>query len=136
MESKGITVEFDKEKFQEGVNEFSDVCGGIAAMISLGITPDKALDYFIKMLRVNGDVEIAHCNLDSVLEQLGAVDKNIENDEDENGLLTKSVYPHVCGVAIVCDGAGDSVIKQRIIETVCALFDINSTNISVVRKAG
>ena len=80
MESKGITVEFDKEKFQEGVNEFSDVCGGIAAMISLGITPDKALDYFIKMLRVNGDVEIAHCNLDSIIEQLGAVDKN---DEDE-----------------------------------------------------
>ena len=83
MESKGITVEFDKEKFQEGVNEFSDVCGGIAAMISLGITPDKALDYFIKMLRVNGDVEIAHCNLDSILEQLGAVDKNTENNEDE-----------------------------------------------------
>lgn len=60
----------------------------------------------------------------------------IENDDGENGLLTKSVYPRVCGVAIVCDGAGDSVIKQRIIETVCALFDINSTNISVVRKAG
>lgn len=84
MESKGITVEFDKEKFQEGVNEFSDVCGGIAAMISLGITPDKALDYFIKMLRVNGDVEIAHCNLDSILEQLGTVDKPIENDDSED----------------------------------------------------
>ena len=82
MDSKGITVEFDKEKFQEGVNEFSDVCGGIAAMISLGITPDKALDYFIKMLRVNGDVEIAHCNLDSILEQLGAVDKPTENNDE------------------------------------------------------
>ena len=80
MESTDMIINFDKEKFQEGVNEFSDVCGGIAAMISLGITPDKALDYFIKMLRVNGDVEIAHCNLDSILEQLGAVDKN---DEDE-----------------------------------------------------
>ena len=80
MESTDMVINFDKEKFQEGVNEFSDVCGGIAAMISLGITPDKALDYFIKMLRVNGDVEIAHCNLDSILEQLGAVDKN---DEDE-----------------------------------------------------
>ena len=80
MESTDMVINFDKEKFQEGVNEFSDVCGGIAAMISLGITPDKALDYFIKMLRVNGDVEIAHCNLDSILEHLGAVDKN---DEDE-----------------------------------------------------
>ena len=60
----------------------------------------------------------------------------VENDKGENGLITKSVYPRVCGVAIVCDGADDSVIKQRIVETVSALFDINSTNISVVRKAG
>ena len=80
MESTDMVINFHKEKLQEGVNEFSDVCGGTAAMISLAITPDKALDYFIKMLRVNGDVEIAHCNLDSILEQLGAVDKN---DEDE-----------------------------------------------------
>lgn len=60
----------------------------------------------------------------------------VENDNGENGLLTKAVYPSVSGVAIVCDGAGDSVIKQRIVETVSALFDINSKNISVVRKAG
>ena len=60
----------------------------------------------------------------------------VENDGAENGLLTKAVYPAVNGVAIVCDGAGDSVIKQRIVETVSALFDINSKNISVVRKAG
>ena len=60
----------------------------------------------------------------------------VEKGGEENGLLTKAVYPAVCGVAIVCDGAGDSVIKQRIVETVSALFDINSKNISVVRKAG
>ncbi len=60
----------------------------------------------------------------------------IEKSGEENGLLTKNVYPSVSGVAIVCDGAGDSVIKQRIVETVSALFDINSKNISVVRKAG
>ena len=56
MESTDMVINFDKEKFQQGVNEFSDVCGGIAAMISLGITPDKALDYFIKMLLFNVDV--------------------------------------------------------------------------------
>lgn len=60
----------------------------------------------------------------------------VENDGEKNGLLTKSVYPKVSGVAVVCDGAADSVIKQRIVETVSALFDINSTKISVVRKGG
>lgn len=83
MDSKEMVINFDKEKFQEGVNEFSDVCGGLAAMISLGVSPDKALDYFIKMLRVNGDVEIAHCNLDSILEQLGAVDKDVDDDSED-----------------------------------------------------
>lgn len=84
MDSKDIVINFDKEKFQEGVNEFSDVCGGIAAMIALGVSPDKALDYFIKMLRVNADIEIAHCNLDSILEQLGAVEKCPEDDDCED----------------------------------------------------
>lgn len=60
----------------------------------------------------------------------------VENDGEKSGLLTKSVYPKVGGVAVVCDGAADSVIKQRIVETVSALFDINSTQISVVRKSG
>lgn len=60
----------------------------------------------------------------------------VENDGSEGGLLTKAVYPKVRGVAVCCDGASDSVIRQRITETVSALFDINSTNISVVRRAG
>ena len=60
----------------------------------------------------------------------------VENDGDEGGLLTKAVYPRVRGVAVCCDGASDSVIRQRITETVSALFDINSKNISVVRRAG
>ncbi len=60
----------------------------------------------------------------------------VENNGSESGLLTKAVYPKVSGVAVCCDGASDSVIRQRIIETVSALFDINSTNISVVRRAG
>lgn len=60
----------------------------------------------------------------------------VESDGNESGLLTKAVYPRVRGVAVCCDGASDSVIKQRITEAVSALFDINSTNISVVRRAG
>ncbi len=60
----------------------------------------------------------------------------VESDGNESGLLTKAVYPKVRGVAVCCDGASDSVIRQRITEAVSALFDINSTNISVVRRAG
>lgn len=76
-------VRYDKDGFQEGVNDFSDTCGGMAAMINLGVTPDKAVDYFMQILRVQADIEIAHCNLDSILEQLGCMDKGCKCDEED-----------------------------------------------------
>ena len=78
------SIKYDKDSFQGGVNDFSDVCGGMAAMINLGVTPDKAVDYFMQILRVQADVEIARCNLDTILEQLGCVDKDCKDDECED----------------------------------------------------
>lgn len=59
----------------------------------------------------------------------------IDEDSNENGLIIKSIYPTIRGVAIVCDGADSAVVKQRIISTVSALFDISTTKISVAQVA-
>ncbi|MFI3142140.1 MAG: hypothetical protein R3Y27_07550 [Clostridia bacterium] len=59
----------------------------------------------------------------------------INNDSNEDGLVIKSIYPTVRGVAIVCDGADNAVVKSRIISTVSALFDISQTKISVAQVA-
>lgn len=58
----------------------------------------------------------------------------IKDSGKEGGLLKKELYPKIRGVAVVCDGANDNVIKQQITETISALFDINSTRISVARR--
>lgn len=38
----------DKDRFQFGVNDVSYLCGAISALVSVGITPNKAMDYIIE----------------------------------------------------------------------------------------
>lgn len=38
-------VVYDKNKFQNGVDKMSKVCGMITALVNAGITPDNALAY-------------------------------------------------------------------------------------------
>lgn len=60
----------------------------------------------------------------------------IKNGDGESGLTVKEIYPKVRGVAVICDGGNDPVVKGQIISMISALFDINSTKISVAAKAG
>lgn len=59
----------------------------------------------------------------------------IDSDEGETGLMVKTVYPKVRGVAVVCGGADNPVIKEQIISVVSALFDISSRKITVAEMA-
>ena len=49
----------------------------------------------------------------------------------QDGVIIKVYEPVVKGVAVVAEGGGNENIKMAIIETVSAVFNINSTNISV-----
>lgn len=49
----------------------------------------------------------------------------------QEGVIIKVYEPVIKGVAIVAEGGGSENIKMAIIETVSAVFNINSTNISV-----
>lgn len=59
----------------------------------------------------------------------------IKTDGNENGLEVKEIYPKVRGVAVICQGGDNPVIKEQITAMVCALFNINSTQVSVARMA-
>ncbi|MBE6682564.1 MAG: hypothetical protein E7595_00275 [Ruminococcaceae bacterium] len=52
------------------------------------------------------------------------------NGSGEEPILIKESMPAVAGVAVVCTGA-DYQTQYRIIELMCALFDIKSNRISV-----
>lgn len=51
--------------------------------------------------------------------------------DDENGLILKVIYPKVRGVAVICEGGGDPLVKEKIYSVVSALFDISTNKISV-----
>lgn len=38
----------NKDRFQTGVNDVSYLCGAISALASVGITPNKAMDYIVE----------------------------------------------------------------------------------------
>lgn len=59
----------------------------------------------------------------------------IENGNEEDGLVIKEIYPKIRGVAVICDGGNNPLIKEQIIDILSALFDINSNRISVAAKA-
>ena len=52
------------------------------------------------------------------------------NGNGESAILIEETMPVVAGVAVVCKGASYET-QYRIIELMCALFDINSNRISV-----
>lgn len=51
--------------------------------------------------------------------------------DTQNGIIIKVYEPVVKGVAVVASGGDNETVKMAIIETVSAVFNINSTNISV-----
>ena len=55
--------------------------------------------------------------------------KNGSNNEE--CLVIKVLQPTVKGVAVIAQGAGNVQVKNAIIQTVCALFDISSAKVSV-----
>lgn len=59
----------------------------------------------------------------------------IDDDNGENGLAVKVIYPKVRGVAVVCTGGDDPTVKSEIKALLSALFDIGSNRISIARGA-
>lgn len=66
---------------------------------------------------------------------------NSENNEyviynSENGdspILLKEEMPQVAGVAVVCSGGDSEAVREKIIDCVCALFNIPSSRVSVAK---
>ncbi len=59
----------------------------------------------------------------------------VDSADGETGLVIKTIYPKVRGVAVVCSGGDDPVVKSEISALISALFDIGSNRISIARRA-
>lgn len=59
----------------------------------------------------------------------------IDGNNGENGLKLKVTAPEIKGVAVICQGGKNPVIKEQIVSVVSALFNISSNKISVAAMA-
>ena len=59
----------------------------------------------------------------------------VKEDGKEKGLIIKEIYPEIRGIAVVCDGGNNPVIKEQIVYVLSALFGINTNRISVAAKS-
>lgn len=54
-------------------------------------------------------------------------------DGSEQGLLLKILEPEVRGVVVVCQGGGDSIVRERVLEAVTKALDISSAKVCVTK---
>lgn len=55
----------------------------------------------------------------------------IENNNNDAGLLIKTIEPKIRGVAVSCEGGDNTKVQQQIFSTIEALLDISTSNISI-----
>ena len=60
----------------------------------------------------------------------------VDNDNTETGLKLKIISPKVRGVAILCEGGDNPIVKEQITTAISVLFDISSNKVSVATMAG
>ena len=59
----------------------------------------------------------------------------IKEDGNEKGLMIKEIYPEIRGIAVICDGGNNPVIREQMVNILSALFGINTNRISVAAKS-
>lgn len=55
----------------------------------------------------------------------------VEGENGKEPLLLRRIEPTVQGVAIVCSGGGDPVVREEIVRTACVLCGVKSNRVSV-----
>ncbi len=55
----------------------------------------------------------------------------IENNNNDEGLLIKTIEPKIRGIAISCEGGNSPEVQQQIYSSIRAILDINTSNISI-----
>ncbi len=56
-----------------------------------------------------------------------------EENTYKGSLLVESKPPRVLGVSVICEGGGSPTVKASLTEMICALFDIGTNRVAVLK---
>lgn len=57
----------------------------------------------------------------------------IQVENDDKGLLIKTIEPKIRGVAIVCEGGDNPAVQQQIYSVVSSVLNLNTSKISIAK---
>lgn len=101
---------------------------------------EKRLSELISEIDGAGKTKVM-LTMDSTEENVYARDINGEKNEyvilrdnsDEDGLLLKVIKPEIRGVAVVCEGGDNPVVKIQIINAISSSLGVSSARISIAK---
>ncbi len=111
-----------EEKVTE-IIECIDGAGKTKVMITLSETTEYIYATNDKNTRKSNDASD-----DSAVENDYVI---IEKDNNDAGLLIKTIEPKVRGVAIVCEGGNNSTVQNQIYSAISAVLNISTSRISI-----
>lgn len=59
----------------------------------------------------------------------------INGENGEEPIVIKTAEADIRGVLVICEGGGNALVREKIIEALCALLDIPSNRVSVAKMA-
>lgn len=119
-------VEYNEQAIRQELEKMIECINGVGK-VRVMITYDTTRE---TVYAANSDIDSQDNETRSQTEHI-----IIDANDGETGLTVKVIYPKVRGVAVVCSGGADPVIKGQIVDIVSALFDISSKNITVAEMA-
>lgn len=84
------------------------------------------------------EVYLHNYNYGEDVDEVGAGNREVQDEyvivdsgNGEKGIIIRVEEPRIRGVAVVCEGGGNDVVRADIIATITALLDISSARVSV-----
>ena len=130
------SIRIDLTAYEQQLEE--RLCGIIAAIAGAGetrvmITLESGSE---PIYAVQGKTDSKHSYSENSTEESLSANKEyviIGSGAGEQGLVLKMVEPQVRGVAVICRGGDDLIVRQAIVEAVTAVLGVGSNKVSVAR---
>ena len=117
----------------------SDLEERITSIIS-SIDGAGATQVMITLESGNEDVYLHNYDYGEDVDSSGAGNREVRDEyvivnaeNGEKGIVVRVEEPEIRGVAVVCEGGGNSYVRAEIIATVTALLNISSARVSVAK---
>lgn len=134
--------EFDIDSYvevtQEKITKIVQTIDG-AGKCMVMVTPEKTVEYVYfqeETLKTDTQAEDSpNSSKQTTKTETQTSAAVVENKSDGKGaLVTTTIMPKIAGVVVICEGGGNSVVQERVINAVATALNIEQSRVYVTKK--